>query len=210
MKCLIFTNGYIDDYSFINLNYKDYYIISCDGGLRHIDKLNITPNILVGDFDSVDKHLLQKYSNIKTLQYPCDKDYTDTELGILHAKEKGFKDILILGATGGRLDHTLGNVFLLKKGKDLGLNIVLCDSLQEIHYIDKDNFTINNYKNKTLSIIPIENIKCNFSKGLLYPLDDLNFNVGDTRSISNVVTSEKVCISFKEGKGLIIIKNKKD
>ncbi len=208
MECLIFTNGYIDNYEFINLDYKKYYIISCDGGLRHVEKLGIKPNVLIGDFDSVEENLLLKYKDIQKIQYPSDKDFTDTELGIIHAREKGFEKVHIYGATGGRLDHTLGNIFLLKKGKEINLKVVLIDSLQEIYYLDTEEFILNGYKDNTLSIIPFENMECKFSKGLLYPLDDLKFNIGDTRPISNIILDNNVCISVEKGNGLVIITKK--
>ncbi len=208
MECIIFTNGYIEDYKFLERNYNDCYIISCDGGLRHIDNLKITPSILIGDFDSVDSDLMQKYNYVEKLKYPTDKDYTDTELAIVHAIQKGFCKAIIYGATGGRLDHTLGNVFLLKKAYDLGINVSIEDNLQEIIFINKGSNKIKNYKNRTLSIIPLESMECFNSNGLLYSLKDLTFSVGDTRPISNVIVDDEVEIDVKFGFGLVIINKK--
>ncbi len=210
MECVIFTNGYIDDYNFLKQDYYDCYIISCDGGLKHIDKLNIEPSILIGDFDSVDNKLFKKYNHIGKMQYPTDKDYTDTELAILHAKQKGFDKAIIYGATGGRIDHTLGNIFLLKKANELGIDVCLIDDLQEIRFVNKSIEIIENHKNKTLSIIPLETIEFINSKGLLYSLNDLKFLVGDTRPISNVIVDDSVEINVKYGSCLVIINNKLD
>ncbi len=207
MTCIIFTNGIINNYKFFQNDFKNHYIIACDGGLKHIHKLNITPNILIGDFDSVDKELLCKYDFVEKIQYPTNKNFTDTELGLLHAKEKGYKDVFVFGATGGRLDHTLGNIFLLKKAYNLGLNVRLVDELQEIQYLNFGQHTLYGCENKTISIIPIENIEFNKSSGLLYPLDNLKFSVGDTRPISNVALENKVLINVKIGSCLIIITN---
>ncbi len=207
MKCIIFTNGFIDDYKFLNNDFEDCYIIACDGGLKHIDRLNLKPNILIGDFDSVSTDLLYKYSFVKKLQYPRDKDFTDTELSFIHAKEEGYTNIYLYGATGGRLDHTLGNIFLLKKAYNLGLKVKIIDQQQTIQYYSCGQHTLNNIKNKTLSIIPIENINFKKSYGLLYPLDDLSFSVGDTRPISNIVTESEVLINISNGSCLVITTN---
>ena len=122
MKAVVFANADITDYSFCTEYIKDAVIICCDGGMRHAMKLGITPDYIVGDFDSVSSDVLEYYrsQNIELKQVPCRKDETDMELGINHAIEIGADDITLIGGIGSRMDHTLANVFLLirinKKG----------------------------------------------------------------------------------------------
>ena len=79
MKAVVFANADITDYSFCAEYIKDAVIICCDGGMRHAMKLGITPDYIVGDFDSVSSDVLEYYrsQNIELKQVPCRKDETD-------------------------------------------------------------------------------------------------------------------------------------
>ncbi|MFV0520585.1 MAG: thiamine diphosphokinase [Lachnospirales bacterium] len=205
MEYYIFVNGYIKDYDIIkNILKKDSFFIACDGGLGHLDKLGINPNLLIGDFDSIDLNILSKYSEVEKLEYPTDKDFTDLELALEYLKKIKVKSAYILGGTGGRLDHTLGNIFLLKKFYEYGIELKIIDEIQEIFFIKgSKNFT--GYEGKYLSIIPLEDIVCHSSFGLKYQLENLSFTLGDTLSISNIVVDDFVEIKLKKGCGLVII-----
>ena len=87
MKAVVFANADINDYGFCEKYIKDAVIICCDGGMRHTMKLGITPDYIVGDFDSVSDEVLEYYrkQDIELKQVPCKKDETDMELGIRHA-----------------------------------------------------------------------------------------------------------------------------
>ena len=87
------------------------YCIAADSGLEYADKLGLKVDFLLGDYDSVDKDVLDRYkSNTEFEIYPKEKDYTDTHLAIMTALKKGATDIYILGATGTRMDHTITNI----------------------------------------------------------------------------------------------------
>ena len=88
MKAVVFANADINDYGFCERYIKDAVIICCDGGMRHTMKLGITPDYIVGDFDSVSDEVLEYYrkQDIELKQVPCKKDETDMELGIRHAR----------------------------------------------------------------------------------------------------------------------------
>lgn len=129
MKTIVILNGDILDYSIKKYIDKDDYIIACDGGLRHCKKLKVMPNLILGDFDSVDSKVLDSYGEqgIIIKKYPVDKDYTDGELGIIEAI-KSEHDVIILGAmsVSGRVDHMFSNVFMLNSfvGTDILASIV--------------------------------------------------------------------------------------
>ncbi len=203
--CYIFVNGFIEDYELLDKELeKGAYIIACDGGLKHIHKLNLVPNILIGDFDSVSSELLEQYKDIKRLTYPTDKDYTDTELALKFLYDEGVKTATLYGATGGRLDHTIGNIYLLKKAYEYGLDLKIVDNLQEIYFV-KELKRFSGYKDKYLSILPLEDVTCDTSIGLKYQLKDLKLTIGDTLSISNIITDDFVEVKFKSGCGIIFI-----
>ena len=83
------------------------FIIACDKGYEHAKSQNITPSLIIGDFDSFSGALP---SEIKRITLPCEKDETDTMAAINYATSQGFNKILLLCALGGRLDHLLGNL----------------------------------------------------------------------------------------------------
>ena len=93
------------------------YVIACDHGYDHTRSLGIRPDLLLGDFDSCVSPL---DPSIPLLTVPAEKDDTDTMLAIRHGLSLGYRDFLLLGATGGRADHFLANcsacAFLAKQG----------------------------------------------------------------------------------------------
>ena len=106
-RCVIIGGAGIRNYQAVwdYLNPDDFNIF-CDSGLRHLDALGVKPHLVVGDFDS---HA-NPNMNVETIELPREKDDTDTVLAAKEAVKRGFDEFLLLGAAGGRLDHTLGNV----------------------------------------------------------------------------------------------------
>lgn len=90
-------------------------MIAVDGGLKGAKELGLVPDVIVGDFDSVDPAVLAFYRKMEHIvwEVPAGKDDTDTELALKRAMAMGAGEIVILGATGGRLDHMIGNIQLL-------------------------------------------------------------------------------------------------
>ena len=156
MKAVIFGNADINDYSFCTEYLKDAVIICCDGGMRHTMKLGITPDFIVGDFDSVQAEVLEYYKkqNIELKQVPCRKDETDMELGIRHAADIGADDIVIMGGIGSRMDHTLANIFLLMKINDIGKKGIIVNE-NNLIMLCTDKTVVEGKKGDIVSFIPI-------------------------------------------------------
>lgn len=134
-KCVIVGGADILDYGKIKgyLSAEDYYIF-CDCGLRHSEGLGVEPDLIVGDFDSHPNPCL----DIETIVLPVEKDDTDTVFAVKEAAKRGFEDFLILGAVGQRLDHTLGNVSILKMLFDMGKNAEIVDDYTEMTVVGKE------------------------------------------------------------------------
>lgn len=134
-RCVIVGGADILDYGKIKgyLSAEDYYIF-CDCGLRHSEGLGVEPDLIVGDFDSHSNPCL----DIETIVLPVEKDDTDTVFAVKEAAKRGFEDFLILGAVGQRLDHTLGNVSILKMLFDMGKNAVIVDDYTEMTVVGKE------------------------------------------------------------------------
>ena len=199
MRAVIIGNGEICNYTYIkSLLRSDDFIICADGGLRHAEKLGISPCIAVGDFDSY-----EKFDDIKSIVYPSHKNLTDGEIAVDYAIENGYTDILLLAMTGTRLDHTFTNIFQLAKHG----NITLIDDNNEIYFI-KDKLVLNGKKGKTMSIIPVfSNLVGVTATGVYYPLNDDALLFGEGRGNSNIITDDVCTVSVKDGMGIIFINN---
>lgn len=208
MKGAIIANGECLDIDFLRTTLLDMdYIICLDGGLNYCEKLGINPDIIAGDFDSVDPLVLKRYEtlNIEIRRYPARKDWTDMEIGIDIAKERGIDELFILNALGRRLDHTLGNLGNMLLALEKGLKPVILDKYQDVYVID-DKIALKRPVGTVVSLVPITvEAKGVKTRGLDYPLDYETLYVSRSRGISNVFVEEEAEISIREGKLLILI-----
>jgi thiamine pyrophosphokinase len=208
MVALIIANGDdVDKISLENLNID--YVICADGGLEKAEKLQIVPDLILGDFDSVDPDVLEKYKKkSEIIKYPAEKDFTDMELSIEIAVKKGFKDIVLVGATGGsRLDHSLANMMLLEKYYHFGVNIFIIDNNNKIQIIsDNCNMLLDKKEGSFVSLIPLtENISGLTLEGFKYPLDRVVVKRGSTLCVSNEIILDKGRIILESGTALLFI-----
>jgi thiamine pyrophosphokinase len=130
-------------------------LVGVDGGSRHLDVLDRLPDVAVGDMDSIPETLLGRYrdSGVETHLHPPRKDATDLELALELALDRGATRISILGGTGGRLDHTLGNLFLLARCLPAGIPACVMDEGQCVHLVDR-SLTLSGAVGDTLSLLP--------------------------------------------------------
>lgn len=210
-RAVLFCNGEIKNIAFHGgLLREDDYCIAVDGGGRYCQALNIMPDLVLGDFDSLPSDIQRRFreNNVESLVFPKDKDYIDLALGIEAAIHRGYEDILIFGALGGkRIDMEIGNLLLLTQYRE---NIVIADEFREITCVRQGkSITVQGKKGDYLSLIPLcPSVKTGKSEGLLYQLKDLEFSLGETRSISNEITENEAVLSLEEGTALLICQKK--
>jgi len=206
-KCAIVANG-----SHENLEEFLFYfqecdiIIGVDGGLNALSKIGIEPTVILGDFDSVHGQVLESYQNkgIPSISFPKRKDATDSELAIDYAIEQNLSTLYLFGMTGKRLDHGLTNIHMLRKIPK-SIKACILDAHNEIYY-GNQNFELEGYIGKNLSIIPMtDEVKGLNTKGLDYPLKNETLYYNQSRGVSNVIVQEKVQISATSGEFFIII-----
>ena len=134
-RITIFANGQLPDREKArSLLKRDDYIICADGGTRHALSLGLTPHLVIGDMDSIETgqwRELEK-AGVSIELFPGDKNETDLELAINRAVELGPKQILIIGALGGRLDQMLGNIALLSDNQLSALDARLDDGIERL------------------------------------------------------------------------------
>lgn len=176
------------------------FIIACDGGYNNCKKLNIKPDLILGDFDS-----LQKFEFDNILKFPKEKDKSDFELAIDYGFEKGFKDFETWGAIGKRLDHTLFNISLLLRIKKEGGNANIYHPPYIVFIIDKEyNFGVRN--SGFVSFYPLTSeIKGLTIKGMKYELNEKDIYLGSTETLSNEFIGKESFVNFKEGIILVIL-----
>ncbi|HAS92468.1 MAG TPA: thiamine diphosphokinase [Sedimentibacter sp.] len=189
-------------------NIKYDYLICADGGLEKVSNYGIIPDIIIGDFDSVASNVLKQYENrIPIEKFPSEKDFTDMELAVELAVSKGYKNIILTGASGSRLDHTLGNILLMEKYFKDGVNISIIDNNNEMKIISDNSELFIEYKEGYfISIIPItDSIQGLCLEGFKYNLDNVDVERGSTLCISNQIKDNKGKITLKKGRAIVII-----
>lgn len=212
METLIISGGDIEEEflkSFIKKQKIDKVIVA-DRGLEILNKINLVPNYIIGDFDSVNESILNEYKNknIEVLKLNPEKDYTDTHMALKLAIELKSNQIYILGALGKRMDHTIANIHILKEAVDNNINCKIIDKNNEIELITSGTNEVKNSKYKYISLIPLtSNVTGIILKGFKYSLDNATLEIGQSIGVSNEIVSDKAEIIIKTGI-LIMIKSK--
>lgn len=205
MRCVIFSGANIDDYGFVaSLLRSDDFVICADSGLRHAVTLGIKADLLVGDFDSADS--LPPDSFVKKVTFPCEKDYTDTFAAADAAAKLDPDEVLIFGAIGSRLDHTLGNVGVLEHMHELGISAVLLDSRNEVRLMRDESVSVPRRSDCFLSLIPLDTeLKGVTMTGVKYPLDGAVVRRDLTLTVSNEFAAPTAEITVASGTALLMI-----
>lgn len=166
---------------------EDKYIIAVDRGLGYIIDNGIKFDTIIGDFDSLDtiySHLLIENKE-KVISFNKDKDMTDLELAIIYLIQNGIDNIDIYGGIGSRLDHTLSNIYMLKKYRQS--KITLINENNYIFYLEKDKKIEKSDDYKYISILSTDE-KCEFSvSGVKWPLQNHKLEYGSSLTISNEI-----------------------
>jgi thiamine pyrophosphokinase len=179
----------------------DDLLIAADGGLRYLRLLGLRPQILIGDLDSVSAEDAEDCINngVQVLRHPVQKDETDLELALNFALESGCGIIVIAAALGGRLDQTLGNLFLLTREDLEQTDIRLDDGIEEVFLI-RTSATIIGNPDDVISLLPYGQPAVDVkTENLRYPLDFETLLPEETRGISNVMENHHASVSISSG-----------
>lgn len=184
-------------------------IIAVDGGLKILDELNLIPDYIVGDFDTIDPNIIKKYKELHAKQADApiieefcpEKDDTDTEIAIRLCIRLQCKKVILLGATGTRLDHTFANIHLLKQLLDKGIEAYSYDKNNKIYLINQPKALLKKDCYGTyFSMLPFtEEVKKITLTGFKYPLYEKDIEFGTSLCISNEVIEESARVEFSEG-----------
>ncbi len=201
--CVIFCAGGFD--GLISPIEKEDYILAADGGYRHVQQLGLTPNGVLGDFDSLG--FVPKDAEV----FPVEKDDTDAMLAVRHGLKLGYQKFFLYGALeGSRLDHTVANFQTLQFLADRGAQGFLIGKEQIVTVIKNSSLSFLPGAEGTLSVFCMgadaEGVTL---QGVKYPLIKGRLTAGFPLGVSNHFTGESATISVSNG-SLLVITNKEN
>jgi thiamine pyrophosphokinase len=208
-KAVVICGGEIRDYLWLRERISALdpcRIICADVGARHCLRIDIDPEVVIGDMDSLEPALADSLARRGTRisGYPPEKDETDTQLALQYALSLEPEEIRIFGALGGRIDHTLANMSILKIALDRGVPARLVDEWCEIR-MTKDACVLEGEEGQTVSLFPFSSAVTGITlRGFAYPLDDNVMEIGRPYGISNILTGNRGVISLADGILLVI------
>lgn len=205
-KIVIVSGGELDEEFTLSIleQPESHFIIAVDKGMEFLYHHDIMPSYIVGDFDSVDREIADYYrdeTRIPIREYNPVKDASDTEIAIRLAMTLGCSELLILGATGGRIDHLWANVQTLTVPFRAGIDAKILDKQNRIRLIGGDTVLKKEEAyGPYFSVFPLVQEVYGFSiEGAKYPLHDHVLTPYDSLCVSNQIKEDEVKISFASG-----------
>lgn len=211
MKFLIVSGGSLNKEFVMKIVGQGRYdrILAADSGMNALYAAAVTPDIIIGDFDSADEKILAFFQQNKAIDFCTlnpEKDDTDTEFAIRESIRRGADSITIIGGTGTRLDHVLGNISLLGIGFEEQISMELLDEHNRIRMIQKPlTLEKDAQYGKYVSLIPYGgDVQGITLRGFKYPLSDYTMGGFNSLGISNEIVDEKAVIELTGGSLLVI------
>lgn len=186
-------------------------LIAADRGLDFLLEAEIYPDIAVGDFDSLSEHgkeYLDTTDTTEVIRLKPEKDDSDTQSAMMLAKDRGRKDIVVLGATGSRVDHLMANFGLLLLAEKHGIKISLIDRNNYISLLEKETVLEKELQfGKYVSFFPLgSDVEELTLEGFKYPLRDYTLTAADSGlTVSNEIVDAYAKILYKTGNLMMIM-----
>ena len=202
----LFLNGELRGNKNFYLNFIKNHkgdIYCADGGANICYELNLIPNEIYGDLDSIQNEVKKFYQeqNVKFIKFKIEKDYTDSEL-LLNEIQNKYDIIYCIAGLGGSIDHELTNINLLDKYS----NLIFISEKEKIFKIDSDSKFNDMINTKISFVIFSDEVKALTLKGFKYNIENLDIKKGEARCISNIIIENEANLSIKSGSLLCVIK----
>lgn len=205
-KIIICTGGRLGDWALSEIGSQDM-VVGADRGALFLIQHGVKPYLSIGDFDSVtetEKQIIRENSIQMTDCDPVYKDLTDTEMAFRWATQQKPDEIVLIGALGSRLDHTLANVHLLSEGLKLGVLCKIVDQHNEVSIVN-DKIIIHKSRFAYVSLLPLSmEVHGITLTGFQYPLNHASLSIGQSLGISNKLSNSTGEITVKDGLLLVI------
>ncbi|WP_372633439.1 thiamine diphosphokinase [Cohnella sp.] len=206
-RAIIFAGGRLGGWA-LELPAPGDYLIGADRGAEFLVRHGLKPDLALGDFDSVtedEKRLISREAKLLLACDAFDKDWTDTELALREALDRGFKRIVAVGALGTRFDHGLGNVHLLRQAHERGASLTLIDEHNEIRLCADRLLLEADSRFPYVSLLPLSlEVTGVTLSGFRYPLQAAALKLGWSLGISNVLEAEIGTVDISSGLLLVI------
>lgn len=206
-RTVIFANGDINPGPAVDrihalIGLEGVPVIAADGGADNALQLGLRPQIVVGDMDSVlpDTLAILIEDGAEIFRFSHAKDETDLELALLEAVHRGAKWIRIIGAMGGRIDQTMGNIQLLSHPDLDHVDARLVSGRQTLWLTEPGTHQLMGEVGDTISLLPFHgDVAGIVTHGLEYPLDHETLYLGPARGMSNVIITQSASVTFDSG-----------
>ena len=210
-RAVLIAGGSITDYEFIkSFIAENDYIVCADSGIVHCNEMGLEADLWIGDFDSCDYEIYKcsaAAKNAEIITLPEEKDKTDTEYALNYiADTQKFDNILLVGAIGTRMDHTLTNIHLIEKMSDSRIFMEILNEKNRIRISNDSGIYFRKSEFKYISIIPLSSIVSGvtLSGNFKYPLNNATLFRYDSLSVSNELLTGGGTIHIADGSALII------
>ena len=204
-RAFVYTGGEIFPEYITERPEEGDIVIAADSGYNSAKDMGVKVDLLVGDFDSLSGELPNDVPEI--LQVPAKKDLTDTQLAVEKAVEMGAQDIIIIGSTSGRLDHTLSTLAILESLWERHLRGTLVSGQNRISFIKNTNHIVLRSGYKYFSLIATDVAKGVSIEGAKYPLKNKTLDRKLQFAVSNEIEGNAALVTVKKG-GLFIIESR--
>lgn len=207
-RCVICAAGpFTDAGKLRKYLHEDDWVIAADGGLKIAAALGLNPDLVVADFDSATQKQAGR-TNAPMIVLPVHKDDTDTVAAAKIGLERGFRDFLLLGATGGRLDHFMANIAVLDYLIVRGAQAALADEQNYVRMVLPGSYTVDPVPNAHFSLLPYGGRVSGLTeKNVEYELENAVLTPDFPLGVSNEFRDRPVEINFSEGTLMIFISN---
>lgn len=203
MKAFIYTGGEIFPENITEKAKAGDIKIAADGGYNNALRLGVRVDILLGDFDSIGEHKTDE--DVEIIKVPAEKDFTDTQLAVETAIERGADEIVIIGGLSGRLDHTMSNISILEDLSTRRVHALITDGNNRIRFINSTSTLIAKSGYKYVSILlASEKAKGVSAEGCKYPLKNAKLQRNVQYAISNEIDGNCALISVRKGAVYIV------
>ena len=206
MRAFIYTGGTVRIESITEHPKADDLCIAADQGYHTAKTLGERIDLLLGDFDSIGS--VPGDEGMEIQRVPAEKDYTDTQLAVEIALERGADEIIIIGGLSGRLDHTLSTLAILEDLNARGVYCTVTDGQNRVRYMKSTSTLIARSPYKYLSLIAADEVVKGVDiEGCKYPLKKATLRRSHQFAVSNEITGNVAFISVKKG-GVFIIESR--
>lgn len=179
-------------------------VIAADSGIRHAEMLGVTPELWVGDFDSVRADHAERYAGVPRRVFPSDKAMTDGELAVAAALEAGATSLVLAGAFGGpRSDHGFLHLALAMRLAEAGTQVLLTSGAQEGHPLLPGTTSFDYADGTLFSILAFSDLSGLSEAGAKWPLDRVEVPFGSSLTLSNEVKGS-LRISLERGRAILV------